>query len=320
MYEEETLELGKVALFRVFGLSIYPYALLLVIGAVIALIMALWRAKKLRVSQEAVLTFAMLAIPLSVLLGRLVYCGLRLAEVTDFGVGYVFRLDYGGFSLVGVLLGLLLAAGLTRRLNGERMGSLLDAVVPGLIILLAVARFAEGATANGIGLEVNVDAFKFMPLARKNFYDEYVYAIHFFEGVTALIVGVYAQTVRRETPGQAAGIGVILVSAAQILWECTRRDDVLIVSFVRVNMVAGGVVLLAVLILSVRRLDWPWTGKTLVFLGFFLCMGVVAAMEFAVDGKILYWLPYWACYLTDALAVAAMGWLCVKVLNAACEA
>lgn len=319
MYEEEALELGKVALFRVFGLNVYPYALLLVLGAVIALLMALYRARQGHAAADAVLTFGMLAIPLSVILGRLVYCGLRLAELTDFGIGYIFRLDYGGFSMVGVLLGVLLAGVLTRAITGQRLGGLWDAVVPGLLIMLSVARFAEGATANGIGLEVSVDAFKFMPLARLDFYDEYVYSIHFFEGLTDLAVGVYAQTVRRETPGHAAGIGVTVAAAAQVLWECLRRDDVPIVSFVRVNMVAAGVVLLAILIIALRRLDWPWTGKAVMTAAFLLGAAVVGAMEFAVDGKILYWLPYWACYLADAIAVTGMGWVCVRTLNAACE-
>ena len=37
------------------------------------------------------------------------------------------------------------------------------------------------------------------------------------------------------------------------------------------------------------------------------CAGIVTAMEFAADGKILVWMPVWLIYLVDALCSVAMG-------------
>ena len=61
-YEEMEEFTGE--LFRVFGLRVTSFALFVVIGAVIGLVMALRRSKRVGVPADSVLWFAMLGIPL----------------------------------------------------------------------------------------------------------------------------------------------------------------------------------------------------------------------------------------------------------------
>ena len=319
MYEEEMEEVVDKALFRIFGLQVTPYALFMVLGAVMALFLARRRARRVGVTGDAVLFFAMAAIPLGVVLGRAVFCLCRIVDVYDFGISYIFKLTYGGYSIMGVFAGVLLAAWLVRRLGLAAFTDVLDAVMPGLLIMLAMARFGEGSTMNGTGPEVSAAALQFMPLARRGMYGEYTYAVYMGEALTALIAGVYTQAMDRRPRGETAGTALIIVCAAQILWEGLRRDQVLKFDFMRWVMVVSALTLLTILLLSLRRLDWPLGGKALTLGGLFLLAGVVMAMEFFADGKVIQTIPLWVCYLCEALSVTGMGWLCLRTLRAACE-
>ena len=319
MYEEEMEEVVDKALFRVFGLEVTPYAMFIVLGAVLALILALRRAKRIGVTADTVLMFAMLAVPLGLVLGRAVFCMCRIVDVFDFGFSYVFKLIYGGYSIMGVFGGILLAAFLTKKIEYVAFTDVLDAVMPGLLIMLALARFGEGSTMNGTGPEVMSPALQFMPLARRGMYGEYTYAVYMGEALTALIAGVYTQCMDRKPRGEVAGTALIIVCAAQVLWESARRDQVLKFDFVRWVMVVAALVLLAILLLSLRRLDWPLGGKIITVAGLFLLAGVVMAMEFFIDGKFIQTIPVWVCYLCDALCLTGMAALCLKTLRAACE-
>ena len=305
--------------FHLFGMPVYPYALCMALGALAALCMALLRARKTGLPAGAVLTFTMLSIPLAVALGRLSFCLCRMVDVLDFGVGYIFRLDYGGFSLMGAVVGVALAAWLTRIFSHVAMVDVLDAVVPGLLMCLALARFGEGSTMNGTGPEVRAAALQFFPVARTGLYGDATFAVNMAEGLTAFIAAVCSQAMGPRPRGLAAGTGAIIASAGQILWESARRDEVLTISFVRYVMVFSAVVLLVILILSLHRLDWPFAGKALVVAGFFLGVVICGLMEFFIDGKIWQNVPIWLCYMMDALAVTGMAALCRFALKNACE-
>ena len=305
--------------FKLFGLPVYPYALFMVIGAVIALVLALLRARRTGLGSNAVLLYAVLAIPMAVVLGRVAFCLCRLVDVMDFGFGYIFRIDYGGFSIMGVVAGVALAGLVTKLITGQRFLDVMDTVLPGLLVMLAVARFAEGSTMNGTGPEITNEVLQFAPLARQGLYGEYTYAVHMAEGLTALIAGVYTQSMGKRARGLVSGTGAVIACAGQIVWESARRDEVLTISFVRYVMVFAALIMLLVLIFSFRRLDWPFGGKALIVCGFMLGVVLCGLMEFFIDGKFLQNVPIWLCYLVDSLCAFGMGWLCLLSLRAACE-
>lgn len=319
--------MGPQALFTLFGMPVYPFALMVTLAAVCAVFMAVKRAKAIRVGQGPALLFAVLAIPLSVIFGRLIFCLCRIVDVLDFGVGYIFRIDYGGFSVIGVTAGLAIAAWLTCLIEKVRFLDLCDSVVPGLLLVLAVARFAEGSTTNGTGPEVSVAALQFFPVARQGLYGEYTYAVHMGEGLTALIASVYTQTLGLGVRGQynarrgyATGMGVIIAAAAQIVWESARRDEVLKFDFIRYGMVFAGVMLLCVLIPSLIRCNWSVRKRVGAVAVFALLIVVCVMMEFFIDGKIIQDMPIWLCYLIDTLCACGIATICARMLRSAVRA
>lgn len=325
MYDE--MLMGPQPLFHLLGMPVYPFALMLTLGVATALGMALVRARRMRLAQGAVLLFAVLGIPLSVVLGRLVFCLCRIVDVMDYGVDYILRIDYGGFSVIGVTLGLALAAYLTHRIEKVGFVTLCDCVLPGLLMVLAMARFAEGSTTNGTGPEVTVAALQFFPVARMGMYGEYTYAVHMGEGLTALIASVYTQTlgmgVRGEyhaKTGYAAGMGVAIVAAAQIVWESARRDEVLMFDFIRYAMLFSALMLLPVLVPSLIRCGWSIKKRIGAVAVFAVLIVVCIMMEFFIDGKLIQNIPIWACYLADALCACGMCMVCTRALRSAVKA
>ena len=316
-YEEELEFTGELC--RVFGLRVTSFALFVVIGAVIGLVMALRRARKNGMDGDAVLWFALLGSPLGLFFARLAFCLYNFDEIKYSGIGYIFRLDYGGFTVMGAAVGLALAGLLTRQITGVKFIDLMDVVLPGILIVLAMERFGEGATENGTGLEVSVRALQFFPLARPGIYEGmYTYAVHMFEGMTALIAGVYTQCMIAPR-GRAAGTAVILAAAGQVVWESIRKDDRLMFDMASLLMIFCAAVLFIVLILCLLRVDWPWTGRAVVILGFLLLALATGALQFFMEGKFVQALPVWLCFALSCLTTAALAWLSLRTLRAATE-
>ena len=229
----EFQELTKPALFTLFGRDVTAYALFLTLGVLIGVLMSINRAKRTHYDVNAALLFPVLAIPLSVIFGRLVYCLCSIVLLLDNGFGFIFRIDYGGFSIMGVTIGLALAALLTAKIEKVSFLDTLDCVVPGLLMALALSRFGEGSTMNGTGFEVTVPGLQFAPIARVGLYGESTYAVHMGEALVALIAAVYTQTLGKRGRGFVAGVGIVIVACAQIFFESARRDEVLKIDFLR---------------------------------------------------------------------------------------
>jgi ABC-type uncharacterized transport system permease subunit len=139
------------------------------------------------------------------------------------------------------------------------------------------------------------------------------------EALTALCAGVYTQTMQRRARGLVSGLGLVVVAAAQILWEALRRDEVLIFSFVRITQVFAAVVLLVVLILSLRRSGWQKKRVVFASICMFLGIVIVGMNEFFAESKLISFIPAWLCYSIDAVTVSLMGLMTARALRDACE-
>ncbi|MBQ9300807.1 MAG: prolipoprotein diacylglyceryl transferase [Clostridia bacterium] len=306
-------------LFRVAGLRVTGFSLFVTVGAVIGLVMALRRSKKTGVAADAVLWFAMLGIPLGLLCARLVFVLYNFSDIKYYGFWYIFRMDCGGFTVMGASLGLLLAGWLAKKITFTRFTDLMDTVLPGLLLALAMERFGEGATSNGTGLEVSARALQFFPLARPGIYEGmYTYAVHMFEGMTALVAGVYTQGMTAPR-GRAAGTGLILAAAGQIVWESIRKDDRMMFDMASLLMIFCAAVLFILLLLCLIRLDWPLGGKAIAMAGFLLLAAATGALQFFMEGKFVQAIPVWLCFALSCVTTAGIVWLCLRVLAAATE-
>lgn len=279
------------------------YGICIAMAAAISLAASYAGMRKLQNSAWEI--FAVWCLPLALLGARLFYVIARFSYVVDlFGAGYILRLWEGGYAFWGAAGGCALAGAICARRTGLRAGEILDAAAPSLLLALALCRFAEYFSGQGIGLLVEDEALQFFPLSVVNQYGEWYFAVFIGEGITAVLVCILC--VRRIRKHQAF-VSLVLIAAAQIVWESIRRDDFLRWGFVRVSQLTAAAVLFVILsVLCVRRLK---SGEKLSrtvfrFIVFILLTGVCVALEFAMDKTPL---PYGWAWLIMAAAAAGMA-------------
>lgn len=321
LWEEEMEEMEEALeapgeLFRVFGLPVTIFSVMVTLGAALAMLMALRRTKRTGVAANTVLWFALLALPLGALLGRLVFClnPWGTVDLGQKGFLYLFRMDQGGIGLAGVAVGAALAGLFTRLITKERFVRLMDTVLPGLLILLAFERFGEGATENGTGLNVESEILQgFFPLVRPGLYGDPVLAVNLYAALTALTAGLCTQFLRAPL-GRAAGLGVIITACGQIIWESIRRDDRMVIMLAGFLLIFCGAVLFAVFLVCLIRVRWPVWARLLAGAGFLALATAVTLFQFGMEGKVIHGMPLPVCFLLSAAGAVALGALCTAVL------
>lgn len=308
-----------------FGLTIYPYGLAVAGAAVIALLLAAWNFRKAKLDVNLLSWFAPLAIALGVLGARIGFCLASFDYVAQEGLGFLFAFTSGGFMLYGALLGAAAALVIACRICKCCPACAADALaVPGMV-MIALCRLAEGLVEQGYGWviedwfagDTGMSLFTWadpsvlfrFPFGVADFYGGYKWAVFVYEALVAIGIAIALTRLTVKRSGGRAVMMVLLYAATQILCESLRQDSVLRWGFVRVNQVVGAVLIAGVLVLCfclTKNRDWrKLVGSFALML---LGMGVVMAMEFALEKKIsaIEFLPMDVCYLLMAGGCALM--------------
>ena len=314
------------------GLTLYPYGLALSAGTILSLLLARCAFRRAGIQPGALSCFALLAIPLALLGARAAYCLAALDWVMQEGFSFFFQLTRGGYMLYGAVLGGVIALLLTARLTGEGFAAMADALAVPVMVLILVGRLAEGLVGQGYGwcvedwfmedsgmsLFVLEDPAFFyrLPFAVPDMYDNYNWAVFIFEALTAGVIALILLRMKPRRTGARAMLALLLYAATQILCESLRQDAVLRWGFVRINQVIGAVLIAGMLALCMLRA--PQRSPRQIgglFAGMLACMGVVIAMEFALEKKIsaIEFIPMDVCYVLMALACLGLI-LCVTPL------
>ena len=318
------------------AIRIYPYGLAVAGAVLIGLFWARALCARRGLAAQTVSVFAVLALPLSFLCARLLYCLICLDGFSRQGLAYFFEFTGGGYTLFGALLGGVLALALTARRTRQPWGRIADALCAPAALVVALGRLAEGLVGQGYGWYVEdwfdpmngmslfhpeeFDGLLRFPFAVQDMYGEWSWAVFVLETLLALVIGALA--LRRgegRRPGDTALRALLNLCAAQILCESLRQDAVLRFGFVRVSQVLGALVAVALLVYGCLRMERPTPARVAVpVVGTLASAGAVVAMEFALEKKIvlLEALPMDVCYLLTALACLGL----VKSVGAALRA
>ena len=235
--------------------------------------------------------FALLAVPLCTYGAHALYC---LADVPNlYRIGenplLIFDLNYGGFALYGGMAGFFAACAIAAKVTKQRFLSLMDALAPAGLALIAFIRFAEGALGQGFSLDVENPAFCFFPLSTYDpEWDVWYLALFMLEGLYALLGAMYLQ--RNAAAGKRTGLALLLYAGMQIWFESLRRDNFMrcFGGFVRTMQLLSVVIVTALLIIRLARSGKGLPHKTLSLALHALCAGGVILMEFAVEYKVAF--------------------------------
>lgn len=282
-------------------MSVFPYGLFTAAGVGCMLIAMLLTAPKRSFSKGTVTVFGLLAIPLSLVFSRLLYCVFQLNLFCDTYENPWLMLCIwdGGYSIWGVIPALLLAAWLTAKMQRCSFRSLWDCVSLSSALLFSMLYAGEGRTELGIGKVIDAgfltSAFPFLVLEQKLGVNvEYRLIVYRLQCLACVILFLVMLLSRRKskTEGILALRFWSIFASMQIFWESLRDDGHMLFIFLRIGQVAAGIVLLWVLIDLSRcyrqaGLHMPW----FVWPVFVLCLGLIAALEFSLDGRLTIGTP-----------------------------
>lgn len=307
-------------LFDICGLPVTLYALLLVCAFAAGLLLMCVNQRKAGLRPDTTEIFALLALPLGLVCARLFYCLARVTLYMEIGLGNVLRLWDGGFALWGAVGGAVVAAILAAKITKQSAVKLLDAMAAPAALTIAIARFAEFASGEGIGLEVENELLQFFPLAVFDpEWEVWFFAIFMAEGIAALIICALLQWKNFPRTGDKAKLFLVLYCSAQILLESLRRDQFLRWLFVRVSQLTAVLVLGGLMFYALYKwVKAPKASRMAVkplvinWVIFLLGVGICIAMEFAVDKSAD--MPVWLCYCIMAVCCVAFGWTSCKLV------
>lgn len=281
--------------------------LTLLAGAVLALALGAWRARRAGIENRRIALAAVLAPLLTAFFSHLCYCLVDLENVLYlYSFGHLFAFWERGYMFWGGILGAVLALAAA---GGKQRLKLMDAFAPSLALMTAAARIAEGFMGQGYGeywYEEEIFLCRFPFMTWDPYYESWGWALFMAEALVAVIVLMILLKKKNAWPGDGMLLFAGLYAAPQIVLESLRRDEFLRWGFVRVEEVFSGVVILLVLILfCIRSGHGRRLQKTLCFALFVAMVVFCLLLEFATEGRIPFLLlEVWQCYAFMAAASA----------------
>lgn len=277
--------------FDFLGLTGNLYGLCAAIAAGI-LLLGMRFGKKL--PHGTVSLFGVLGMILGVLCARALYCVCNISRFTETyeNPWLMLRFFDGGFSMPGLILGLLAAAAITSRLRKISFADLMDAVSLPLGLSIAALRFGEQFTDLGVGKAVDEGFFTanlpwLFQQSRMGVAIEYrlnVWAYEAVAGVLICLAVVWAYCRLKEHSGDTALFFFSLYGASQMILESMRDDGHMMLIFLRVGQLAAALMPIIACAVLLKRFNAK--RKLVTWIGLILCAALIVLLEFSLDGRL----------------------------------
>ena len=148
----EEFSVNSVA-FTIFGMDIAWYAILITTGMILAIIYAITQAKKIGVTLDDVIDYALFTIPFGVIGARLYYVLSELDQYDSFLD--VINIREGGLAIYGgIIAGALtvLVVSYVKKINFFAFG---DCVIPGVLLAQGIGRWGNFMNGEAFGYETD---------------------------------------------------------------------------------------------------------------------------------------------------------------------
>ncbi len=287
--------------FPFLGTEVYAYGLLLMAGVWAGLVTLFALSKSGKALRPAAVLAGFLALPLGLLLARLVYC-LAEANFHPFlSFKNIINLRTGGFAMYGALAGAVLAALLASRLLKTPAAPLLDRGGPGADGLSDPRRLGEGYTMLGLSRPLTLDALANSFLARQESYGKFLRTYLLEAAVALALLVVLVRALRqKKKDGHVFLLGCLLYGITQTLMESLRLDGHLRFSFVGLQQVLSATLFGVTLIYLAKTRLKQDASKTLPVLTLALLpliVGAAIGLEFMIDRSAAGKLPAYGLYI-----------------------
>lgn len=299
------------------GFETYAYGFALMLGCWAGLGLLYLLAKKDARTFKAAALSGLMALPLGLILSRLLYCLADPGFAPFISLSNILDISSGGFAMYGAISGAVLAAIAGAKLGGVNPKRMLDLTAPALAAFLIPARLGEGFTALGISRPLTTQWLADSFLALRDEYDAYLRTYLLEAAIAALLLIILLKRLRKKSwQGSTFMLGCLLYGVTQTLMESLRFDGHMRYSFIGIQQILSAALFSATLIvLAVRLLKKNRKGNWLPILSLALLplvLGALIGVEFLVDRSGLGKLFSYALYLAVLAVPAVFGILMLK--------
>ncbi len=293
------------------------------------LLMALTRQTGL--DSSVALTAMPLTIGLGVLCGHALYALTRvLIYPLDYErpLAFIFNPALGGFMALGVFAGAWLACLLTASIHHVSIRRLWAALLPALLLVVALIRFCEPLSLLGKGPGVEGGFFPFSYAPEPEYPDDRYVPEFFYAGVYTLCLSVMAARSLSGKRGQkrSALFYFVLYLSGQMFFEVFRQDEYVnatsLITFIRLNQLFAAILLGIIFVAACVRCRTPGKARLILTRSAVLAVSVGACvgLQFFFKKPLPFfgqtvWFANWLVYSLLALTAAGMGWAVLSVLR-----
>ena len=291
------------------GKTVYLYGLFLALGCALALIALRILTKKRGLPSGFTALYGVIALPLSFILARLVYCFADNSFRSVLSVKNILRVTGGGLAMSGALIGCIAAAAICAKIMKTPFEGVVNAALPAVFLFILFERIGEGFTSLGISRTLNSTVLNQTFLTRDDgFGGDWYLQTWLLEAIAAGILFILTASFKKD----AALKGGILFAASQVLFESLRYDQHLMYSFVGVQHILSMLLLAVLVIYAAYRSGRP---KKMLWLFLLMMLGLAGALvfiEFKIDRSTINRFLLYGIYV---LLLALPAYLGIYFLN-----
>lgn len=241
-------------LFGIEGLNIAWYGIIITFGMILGVSLAIYRAKKRRFKSDIIYDFVLIALPLAIVCARAYYVIFEWEKYAG-NLLKIFAINEGGLAIYGGVIGGAFAALILSKAKKFPFFTLIDLVVPSLILGQAIGRWGNFINQEAFGNLVTNPGLQFFPFAVFiQSTGEWHQATFFYESIwnVILLTAVLILSYKRVKDGVLISTYLIGYGVGRFLIEGLRTDSLYILPGIRISQVLSIVLIItgiAILIL-----------------------------------------------------------------------
>ena len=304
----------EAVIIEVLGIRMYAFGAYVALGVLFAVISLCVTGRSLSFKKGSSLLTAVVSILCGVICSRVSFCLLNkeLGHMTP--LSFWPQVNGGGWSMFGLIGGVLVGGYISARITKENTGRVLDAVSLAILPMIAAERMGESRIEDfDISRPLDSTFLKGSFLATAG--DEPCLATYYVAAAVAVILFIVlsVRMSRREKAGNLANAFLLLFGAASIITESLRYDRFLSVSFVGLQQITAALTLALGVVLAVVRGNRPKSVLAVAALVSLVVMtGAVIGLEFALDRTTWNKLLIYAAMIIVVAIPAVLGMILLK--------
>lgn len=242
------IEINKVA-FKIFGLPIYWYGMILATALFAAVLLGMRRSKKEGIKPEDVIDLTIFGAIAGIVCARLYYVIFNFSEFKD-DLLKVFNTRMGGLAIYGALIGAVIAAFFVARYKKIKPLHLFDFAIPYVVLAQAIGRWGNFVNMEAFGTSTDLPWRMSLP-GVGDVHPTFLYESLWDLGVFLILIWFRN---RKKIEGEVFCMYLVLYGLGRA-WIEGLRTDSLMLGTIRVSQLLSVLLVVAgvVIILERRR-------------------------------------------------------------------